>query len=240
MPGLGVILSTMRGLALVLPMVAAWSCSGSSGTDPPPGDDCLAPRAALSGEGTYYDADGTGNCGFDADPGLMVAALNAVDYDDAAWCGACVAVSGPDGEVVVRIVDQCPECKHGDLDLSVEAFAKIAPISAGRVPITWHEVACDVSGPISYQFKDGSNPYWVAIQIRDHRYPIAKLEARDGGEYVAIDRVDYNYFVREQGLGEGPFDLRVTDTRGQVLEDSGIALGDAVIRQGASQFPVCP
>ncbi|MGE0549096.1 MAG: expansin EXLX1 family cellulose-binding protein [Kofleriaceae bacterium] len=230
----------MRGL-LVVACVVTWACNGSSGKDPdPPGGECLAPRPALTGEGTYYDADGTGSCGFATDPGLMVAALNAVDYDNAAWCGACVSVTGPDGEVVVRIVDQCPECKHGDLDLSVEAFAKIAPIEAGRVPITWHEVACEVSGAISYQFKDGSNPYWVAIQIRNHRYPIAKLEALSNGSFLAIDRVDYNYFVHEPGLGEGPFSLRVTDARGHVLDDSGIALGDAVARAGASQFPECP
>lgn len=214
---------------------------GSSGESAIPGGSCTDAPPEASGEGTYYDADGTGNCGFDASPNdLLVAAMNAADYNTAAWCGACLEVTGPMGTVTVRVVDQCPECVHGDLDLSREAFAMIAPLSAGRVPITWHEVACNVSGPIAYHFKDGSNPYWTAIQIRNHRYPIASLEAQDGDSWHAIPRVDYNYFVESAGLGPGPYTLRVTDTRGHVVEDSGIALGDNVTRSGAAQFPACP
>jgi expansin len=173
--------------------------------------------------------------------GEMVAALNGADYAHAAWCGACLAVSGPGGEVVVRVVDQCPGCKHGDLDLGRDAFARIAPLSAGRVRIAWHEVPCPVSGPIAYQLKSGSNASWVAIQLRNHRYAIDKLEARrSDGSYQALDRADYNYFVASSGLGAGPFALRVTDVRGHVLEDSGIALGDAVSRPGTGQFAACP
>ncbi|MBX3157725.1 MAG: hypothetical protein KF773_17280 [Deltaproteobacteria bacterium] len=209
--------------------------------DDPIGGSCDVPPPDATGEGTYYAATGAGNCGFDASPGdLMVAALNDPDYGTAGRCGACVEVTGPDGVVTVRIVDRCPECKHGDLDLSREAFARIAPLAAGRVPITWREVPCDVAGPIAYHFKDGANPFWTAIQIRNHRYPIASVEAFAGGAYVAIPRVNYNYFVDESGLGPGPYTLRVTDTRGHVVEDTGIELGDDVTRTGAAQFPSCP
>lgn len=44
----------------------------------------------------------------------------------------------------------------------------------------------------------------------------------------------------ECGLGIGPHALCVTDTRGHVVEDTGIAVGDAVTHTGAGQFPVCP
>lgn len=226
----------MRYLALV----ATLGCGGG-GETALPGGSCSAAPPEVSGEGTYYAATGAGNCGFDESPGdLMVAAMNAQDYNTAAWCGACLEVSGPDGTVTVRVVDQCPECVHGDLDLSREAFERIAPLSAGRVPITWREVACNVSGPIAYHFKDGANAYWTAIQIRNHRYPIARVEAMVEGAYREIPRLDYNYFVEDSGLGPGPYTLRVTDTRGQTVEDSGIALGDDVTRQGTSQFPACP
>ena len=77
-------------------------------------------------------ADGTGNCSFDASPNdLLVAAMNAPDYDNAAWCGACLEVTGPMGMVTVRVVDQCPGCAHGDLDLSPQAFQMIAPLVGG-------------------------------------------------------------------------------------------------------------
>ncbi|MCB0025658.1 MAG: hypothetical protein KDD91_21640, partial [Caldilinea sp.] len=74
------------------------------------------------GIATYYDATGAGACSFDASPDdLMVSAMNADEYDNAALCGAFVRVTGPRGDVTVRIVDLCPECKAGHLDLSQEA-----------------------------------------------------------------------------------------------------------------------
>ncbi len=233
-------ISLLVALVAVLGLVACGGCSEDDAPEAPPAA-CSGDVGPVTGEGTYYDSDGTGNCGFDASPDRMVAALNAADYAGAAWCGACVAVTGPDGEAIVRIVDQCPGCARGDLDLSREAFAKIAPLSAGRVPIRWRPVACDVQGPIAYGFKDGSNAFWTAIQIRNHRYAIASVEARNAaGAYQRIDRVDYNYFIEPSGLGPGPYTLRVTDTRGHTVEDDGIELGDAVARTGTAQFPVCP
>lgn len=229
----------MRSLLLLLVLAA---CADGPGSDDDPATgSCEAVPPEVSGEGTYYNADGTGNCSFDASPGdLMVAALNAPDYQSAAMCGACVEVTGPQGSVTVRIVDQCPECKHGDLDLSPQAFQMLSPLAAGRIPITWRQVACKVNGPIAYHFKDGANAYWTAIQIRNHRYPIAKLEAMQGAGYVEIPRLGYNYFVKESGLGPGPYALRVTDTRGHTVEDTNIALGDSVTRTGAHQLESCP
>lgn len=104
------------------------------------GDDA-AVGPEYSGEATYYDADGTGACGFAASNDFMVAAINDEQYSKAN-CGKCVEVTGPNGTVVVRIVDKCPGCDSGDLDLSQTAFSKIAKLSAGRVKITWHFVAC--------------------------------------------------------------------------------------------------
>jgi expansin (peptidoglycan-binding protein) len=229
-------------ISIVLLTLAA--CTGGSpgdgDDDPGPPGSCAAPLES-TGEGTFYDATGAGNCSFDASPDdLMVAAMNEADYGTAAWCGGCIEVSGPDGTVAVRVVDRCPGCARGDVDLSREAFARIAPLSAGRVPITWREVPCDVSGPIAYHFKDGANAFWTAIQVRNHRYPIARLEAELDGAFVEIPRVQYNYFVQESGLGDGPYALRVTDVHGHVVEDSGIELGDDVTRSGSGQFPTCP
>lgn len=230
----------LRGSILVIATALAAACGGDDG-GALPGGSCTAAPPAESGDGTYYAATGAGNCGFDPSPGdLMVAAMNAPDYHTAAWCGACLEVSGPDGTVTVRVVDQCPECAAGDLDLSPEAFAVLSPLAAGRIPITWHEVACPVSGPIAYHFKDGSNPYWTAIQIRNHRYPIARVEVMQAGGYVEVPRLDYNYFVADTGLGPGPYAIRVTDLHGHVVEDPAIEGGDAVTRSGAAQFPACP
>jgi expansin len=112
----------------------------STTTDAAPAD--AAPTVDYSGEATYYAADGTGACGFKASPNdLLVAAMNKSQYAKS-WCGQCVLVTGPKGTVKVRIVDLCPGCSQGSLDLSEQAFAAIAALSAGRVKITWHVVTC--------------------------------------------------------------------------------------------------
>lgn len=101
-----------------------------------------ATGTVYSGEATYYNADGTGACGFKATPNdLDVAAMNGSQYKKS-WCGQCVLVTGPSGMVKVRIVDLCPGCALGGLDLSKQAFEAIAALSAGRVKITWHAVPC--------------------------------------------------------------------------------------------------
>ena len=233
----------MKLAALVAVSAAACgSCGGSSGGNGDGGGGaCGALPAQETGDGTYYAADGTGNCSFDASPNdLMVAAMNSADYADARWCGACLDVTGPMGEIVVRVVDQCPGCKHGDLDLSQQAFEKIAPLSAGRVSITWQEVACPVSGPMQYRFKEGSSQYWTAIQVRDHRNALTKLEVQDGsGAFADVPRLDYNYFVAPSGMGTGPYTLRVTDDRGQSVVESNVVLGDGLVRTGSQQLPAC-
>lgn len=94
-----------------------------------------------SGEATHYDAEGVGACGIQTPPDYLVAAINDEQYSKAN-CGRCVSVMGPSGTVVVRIIDKCPGCDAGDLDLSQTAFSKIAPLSAGRVKITWSFVDC--------------------------------------------------------------------------------------------------
>jgi len=238
----------MRAWVVVL-IAACGSPSGSMTADG--GDDdaamnpgsgsCTAAPASEMGDGTYYDADGTGNCSFDASPNdLLVAAMNAPDYDNAQWCGACLAVTGPMGNTItVRVVDQCPGCSHGDLDLSETAFSMLSPLSAGRIKISWHEVPCDVTGPIAYNFQMGASQYYAAIQIRNSRYPIAAIDALQGSSYTSLAKQSYNFYVASSGLGKGPYDLRVTDERGQVVEDPSIPLGNGTTENGASQFPVC-
>lgn len=201
-----------------------------------------APDTFYTGEGTFYAATGAGSCSFPATPSdLMVVALNYPDYSNAAWCGAYAEVTGPRGSVTVRIVDLCPECKSGDLDLSREAFARIADPVAGRVPIRWRIVSPALSGPIVYHFKEGSNQWWTAVQLRNHRNPIARFEYRTAdGSFKTVPRVEYNYFVETSGMGPGPYTFRVTDIYGNTLTDSGIAFVENGGRPGSAQFPPRP
>ncbi len=255
--------STTSGLALLLGFVAITACSGddtttNGGGSGRPGGSNGGPSSGTTGgsssgttgggvvvpigtpqkgEGTYYDADGSGNCSFDPSPGdLDVAAMNEVDYAGSAVCGACAEVTGPKGKVTVRIVDQCPGCKKGDLDMSPQAFDKVGEHSAGRIAITWSVVPCAVTGNVTYRFKEGSSQYWTAIQVRNHKLPITKLEFKKDGAYTAVKRESYNYFVDAAGAGPGPVTIRLTALDGQTIEDTLPGVIDSAVVQGKSQF----
>ena len=165
------VVATSWMAALSLAALALGACSDATANDGhgsvdggASSADSGGPTPPLSqpqhGVATFYAADGSGACSFDASPSdLDVAAMNAPEFDGSAVCGECVRVAGPKGEVTVRIVDLCPDCVAGQLDLSQGAFAKIADVSAGRVPITWTVVACNVAGAVAYRFKEGSSQY---------------------------------------------------------------------------------
>jgi len=195
------------------------------------------------GIATYYDADGSGACLFGPSPeDLMVAAMNADEYENAIACGAYVYLTGPKGAVTVRIVDLCPECEAGHLDLSQEAFSRIAELVEGRVPITWQVLSPTLTGPIAYHFKDGSNQWWTAVQVRNHRNPVVRLEyLSQDGKWKDVPRTRYNYFVQTRpGMGPGPYAFRVTDIHGNVLTDYGVPHIENGTVSGTNQFPPGP
>jgi len=192
-----------------------------------------------SGDGTYYTfADGSGACLYDKTSDFKIAALNGFDWAGSAWCGACADVTGPNGnQLRVRIVDECPDCAKGQLDFHPDAFALLAPKEQGRIAISWSFVACDAAGPVSYKFKDGSNPYWTALQVRNSRFPIAKLEtSKDGASFVEAQRQDYNYFLNGSGFGAGSTIVRITAPSGATLTDTLPEVKAELIVAGASQF----
>lgn len=206
----------------VVSIVLVGACGADDKAVPANGGSSLYSTQVKEGLATFYDATGSGNCGFDASPDdLDVAAFDANSYASSAACGACVRVKGPNGEVTVRIVDSCPGCDANHLDLSRSAFTKIADPSRGRVPVSFQTVACAVSGGMGFHFKDGSSKYWTAIQVRNHRLPVAKLEYRREGTFVEMKREAYNFFVESKGVGDQPDGLvvRVTAADGQVVEE---------------------
>lgn len=196
-----------------------------------------------SGIATFYGATGAGACLFDPTPNdLMVAAMNAAQFDTASFCGAHVRVTGPQGTITMRIVDLCPECETGHLDLSAEAFAQIAEPIQGIVDIEWQVVSPALEGPVAYRFKEGSNQWWTAVQLRNHRNPIATVEyLNENGQWINVPRTAYNYFVQTNpGMGPGPYTFRVTDWYGNVLTDDNIPHMEAGTVQGIAQFPFGP
>jgi expansin (peptidoglycan-binding protein) len=196
------------------------------------------PFGALeNGIATSYDATAVGYCSFDAAPVDDVVALDTRQYQHAAWCGACVRVDGPKGSIKARVVDRCPTCEsRTHLDLSKSAFTKIGDLSEGRINVKWQFIPCAVTGNIAYHFKDGSNEDWTAVQIRNHRMPIKSVEAKVNGAWIPLARTDYNFFVYDPGLGQGPYELRVTSSEGKTVEDMGIPFAPGTTVSGTGQL----
>jgi expansin (peptidoglycan-binding protein) len=212
---------------------------GGGGGDPGGGPRTIG--QSEDGEATYYDATGAGNCSFDATPNdLLVAALNATEYDNAAVCGECLKVDGPNGSVTIRVVDKCPGCRaNGGIDLSPQAFGMISPLSAGRISVKLTLVTCNVTGPLAYRYKDGSSQYWTAVEVMNHKLPITKMEYQVNGAFTDMPRQDYNYFLADSGVGAQPSGLvvRVTSSDGQQITDTlPNTFSSTAWMQGTSQF----
>lgn len=204
----------------------------------------LEPKGTVhTGDGTFYGGGYEGGCAM-LDPvsrDYWIVAMNLEDYNDAQLAGAYIEVTGELGTINMLVTDLLPEGKKGDLDLYTDAFPLIAPVEKGRVPVSWKIIPLDSAenAPVSYKYKEGTTEYWCGIQVRNHRYPITRLEyLGENGEFIEIKRRPYNYFESD-GMGKGPFTFRITDIYGQVIIDENIPLSydDTEIIQGHVQFP---
>ena len=220
------------------------SSSGGYDSDYTIDESCiLEPKGTVhTGEGTFYGGGYEGGHAM-LDPvsrDYWIVAMNHSDYNCAQLAGAYLEVTGELGTINMLVTDELPEGKKGDLDLYTDAFPLIAPVEKGRVPVSWKIVPLDSAedAPVCYKYKEGTTEFWCGVQVRNHRYPITRLEYMKDGEWVEIERRAYNYF-ESRDMGAGPFDFRITDIYGQVIVDKGIPLStdDTEIIQGHVQFP---
>ncbi|MFD9002391.1 expansin EXLX1 family cellulose-binding protein [Streptomyces sp. NPDC059582] len=198
----------------------------------------IRPGVTYRGVATSYDAGtGDGACLYGPADDLMVAAMNTADYESAQACGAYVLVrAGGGASVTVRVVNECPSpCVPGQLDLSAQAFAKLADPSLGRVPITWELLSPSTSGTVSIRYKTGSSRWWCGIQALGHRNPVARLEVRTTSGWRQLARTSYNYFISADGAGCGDA-IRITDIYGEQLTVDGVALRPDVVQPTRIQF----
>ncbi|MBR4627635.1 MAG: hypothetical protein IKO47_08060 [Ruminococcus sp.] len=224
--------------------------NGSSGSQYVPADYTVDESLILEPKGTVHTGDGTfygggyeGGCAM-LDPvsrDYWIVAMNLADYNEGQLAGAYIEVTGELGTINMLVTDLLPEGKKGDLDLYTDAFPLIAPVEKGRVPVSWHIIPLDsaADAPVCYKYKEGTTEFWCEIQVRNHRYPITRLEYLDkNGEWVELPRHRYNYFESNK-MGAGPFTFRITDIYGQQIIDRDIPLSydDTEIIQGHVQFP---
>ncbi|MEV0096662.1 expansin EXLX1 family cellulose-binding protein [Streptomyces sp. NPDC050738] len=198
----------------------------------------IRPGTTYRGIATFYDTkDGDGACTYGPAGTDMTAAMNTADYEASKACGAYVRVHAASGaSITVRITNICPApCAPGQLDLSPQAFAKLAAPVKGQIPITWTLLSPPTSQTISLRYKTGSSRYWCGIQAIGHRNPLARLEVRTSAGWRSLPRATFNYFLAEDGTGCGSA-IRLTDIYGQQLTAGNVALRAGAVQPTGLQF----
>jgi expansin (peptidoglycan-binding protein) len=177
----------------------------------------LAPQTAPQSaphSATFYDLAGhRGNCSYAAPANGLYVALATPDYAKGAYCGAYLDVTGPRGKVRVKIVDSCPPCPKGRIDLSARAFARVADPAKGLVSVSYKIARNPRAGHLAFRVKDGSSRWWMGLLVYNHGNPLRSVEIRTPSGWRALTHTDYNYWLTDNP-GPGPFTVRVSDVRG--------------------------
>jgi expansin len=210
----------------------------------------LAINEEYQGRATFFDAanpaGGLGNSGFDIptqDQLHKVVAINNIQWNGSEASGAFMEVSGPkqrDGAapIIVQVTDRLVERADG-MDMSAEAFERVADPTDGVVNIDYQLVGPPDDYVTAYGHRigdgivvetiTGTNPYYAATRLNNHRYPIERVELIEAdGDLVELNRESDNRFVMEGNYPlNGVQDLLVTDIFGQQVTLDNIDITNA-------------
>nr|UPT50364.1 expansin-like protein EXLX7 [Phytophthora infestans] len=188
------------------------------------------PSAAyFEGDGTTYTLGGVsaGNCNlmsWNSIAPTNYAALNNEQWDNLGNCGRCALVSCSDeacedqtASSIVQIVDRCPECKYGDLDLSPSVFKTITGSDPSRLSIRWEFVDCPRPETLKICLKSGSNGFWIAVQPTNA--VIGVKSVRINGNVASMISGAYYYLITSSSeVDLTAVDVALTSIKGQVIE----------------------
>ncbi|RDX44877.1 barwin-like endoglucanase, partial [Lentinus brumalis] len=91
------------------------------------------------GTATYYQPNGGfGACGAPSQNSDFVVALSPSEYAGGANCWRHIGVRYKGKFVDVTVVDECPGCEPGHIDLSEGAFQQLASLSLGVIPVEYN------------------------------------------------------------------------------------------------------
>ncbi|KAI1460033.1 RlpA-like double-psi beta-barrel-protein domain-containing protein-containing protein [Annulohypoxylon moriforme] len=98
---------------------------------------------AFSGDMTYY-APGLGACGKYNNANDHIVAVAPAQYGNdanpnkAKVCGKKIKIHYGGKTATATVVDKCPECASGSIDVSPAVFKQLASLDKGRVKVTWN------------------------------------------------------------------------------------------------------
>ncbi|MBK8076903.1 MAG: hypothetical protein IPK24_15345 [Kineosporiaceae bacterium] len=199
---------------------------------PKPPTTSRSATSGTRGQATYYApaAPGGACMTLSIPASRYTAAVGPAEFAGSKACGSYLSVTGARGTILVKVDNLCPECATGHIDLSTEAFAALDDPVKGVVPISYRTVRNPaVSGNIVVQVKDGSNPYWLALQLDNIGNALQSVAvAGPSGAFRSMTRSQNAFWVLDDNPGSGPFRVRLTDVAGHVVTLTSIDLKPGV------------
>ncbi|UWZ40063.1 hypothetical protein Drose_18795 [Dactylosporangium roseum] len=209
-------------LAAVLSIVLVTQVGGNAA--------CAAP---ISGKASYYTTNRNGMCNLGAPSTDAYVAIGPAEYAGGSACGSYLTVTGPNGATTtVQVVDQCPSCPRGKIDLSKAAFGRIGDLGAGIIPVTY-EPARDpeVPGPLRVKLKGGTSRSSLTAVVDNHGNPLAAVELQTPTGWTPLRRGADNVWTGPSGAVPAPVTLRISDVHGHQAVVGGLALGPPDFQQ---------
>ncbi|MGV9724460.1 expansin EXLX1 family cellulose-binding protein [Nocardia beijingensis] len=197
----------------------------------------------MSAEARYYVFGKQVSCSFRAlPPDGYYAGLSTPDYGRADLCGAYLDIAGPRGSVRALVVDHCPACAAGQLDLSAAAFERIADPRDGVARVGYRLVRDpQPAQELTYEVQPDSSSSWFGILFGGTGNPLREAAVRpaDGGPWRQLTRRGDNYWT-VSGAGPGPFTVRVTDVFGNEAEIADVVVEPGRYPAGARLYSGAP
>ena len=197
--------------------------SGGSGLGARPGPGGPGDGAYLAGTPAvavfYHPGAAAGSCSLGPFPARgRYASLPPGRFAHGAACGSYVTVQGPRGQVRAEVVDLCPGCAANMINLSRAAFTVIADPGPGSALVRyWPLGDPPLPGPLILRL-GRTRAGLPTVQVRRHGNPLAAVAVAVPGAAAPLWRgltLGRNgIWVARGHLGAGPFDVRITDTRG--------------------------
>ncbi|KAH9905382.1 RlpA-like double-psi beta-barrel-protein domain-containing protein-containing protein [Xylariomycetidae sp. FL2044] len=90
-----------------------------------------------TGDITYYEP-GLGACGWTNSDSEHVVALSPAQFAaDPDVCGKSISIQKDGKTASAQVVDKCPSCAAGSIDVSSTVFESLVDLSVGRTTVTW-------------------------------------------------------------------------------------------------------
>ncbi|MEV8516792.1 expansin EXLX1 family cellulose-binding protein [Dactylosporangium sp. NPDC051484] len=186
---------------------------------------------AAGGSASYYTAGRNGMCNLGTPAEGAYAAVGRAEYAGGSACGTYLDVTGPNGTTRVQVVDMCPSCPAGKVDLGKGAFARIGALSAGIIPITYATVRDPQVGPLRVKLSGGTARSSLSVVVDNHGNSLSTVELQTPSGFTALRHGEDNTWTGPSGALSVPVTLRISDGYGHQALVSDLALGQKDFQQ---------